>query len=176
MSHVPANIILSDRKASLFHLTAEELSNSVFYGAAGIDIQPLLRFGDVCRDFIYVNAGLECNDFINGVSHCVEGLSEQHPGLLTLKEIARVLPPPGPNRLPFPDFLDERQQHSYFRAFRPYMDDGGTCSLLLTFELKIGSEIGHLRLWHLNGEAIATYDRIFLRSKLAPKVLITIQS
>jgi hypothetical protein len=123
-------MILSYRKTSLSHFTDDELSNSVFYGAAGIDIQTLLRFGDFYRDFIYVNADIDYIDFIDGGSHCVAGISEQHPRLLTLKEIARVLPPPGPHRLPLPDFIDERLQamnfgingiyHAFSRAMEYY--------------------------------------------------------
>lgn len=161
---------------SLFDLTDPELSASVYYGAAGIDIQPLLRFGDLATDFIYVNAGLNCEDFLGGVRHCVRQLSLEHPGLLRLIDVLKVLPPPGPFLIPFPDFMHAGQRDMYIQSFGAYSQDAGTCSLLLTFELRIGSNCRNLRLWHLNGEAIATYDRLFLRRKLAPKVLITIQS
>lgn len=161
---------------SLFDLSTDELTASVYYGAAGIDIQPLLRFGDMATDFIYVNAGLDCNQFISGVQHCVTQLADAHPNFLGLTGIFRCSPPPGPLILNFPEFMSSGQREVYMQVFGPYSREAGSCSLLLTFDLHVGNITRSLRLWHLNGEAIATYDRLFLRKKLAPKVLITIQA
>jgi hypothetical protein len=168
-----------DTKSSMrvrFDLTDEELSASVYYGAAGIDIQPLLRFGDMAKDYIYVNAGLGCTDFLRGVDHGVRMLRERHPGLLRLVEVAEIEPKPSPYIVEYPDFMNPGQREKYARTFGIYARDAGSCSRLLTFKLQVGSETKTLRIWHFNGEAIATYDMIFLRRSLAPMVLITIQA
>ncbi len=36
-----------------FKLTKKQLKNSAYYCAARIDFQPILRFGDIVKNFIY---------------------------------------------------------------------------------------------------------------------------
>ena len=158
-----------------FDLTPDQMSASVYYGAAGIDIQPLLRFGDMASDFIYVNAGLECNEFIRGVGHALRSLEADHPGMLRCIERHPVGRLPGPLLVGYPAFMNEGQRSSYQETFGPYRRDAGTCCWMFRFELRVGTSIRELRLWHFNGEAIATYDIMFIRRKLAPKIFISIQ-
>ena len=48
----------------MYRLTKNDLSKSAYYCAAETDIQPLLRFGDIISDFIYVSVGISENEFI----------------------------------------------------------------------------------------------------------------
>ncbi len=56
-------------------LTKERLKNSAYYCAAGIDLQPLLRFGDITSDFIYVSVDIKREEYINSIKSYVDNLN-----------------------------------------------------------------------------------------------------
>lgn len=60
-----------------YRLTKIQLESSVYYCGAGIDFQPILRFGDVVENFIYVTAGLTKNEFLNGVDEFIKNTNEE---------------------------------------------------------------------------------------------------
>ena len=55
-------------------VTKDDLKNSAYYAGAGIDIQPILRYGDYIKDFIYVSVGIEKNKLIEGIEHCIKSV------------------------------------------------------------------------------------------------------
>jgi len=75
-----------------------------------------------------------------------------------------------------PDFFEERDYYNYLQNFKQFFNKTDDFHLELQFSLTIGSIKKSIRLFHLSGEALATYDIIYRRQKIAPKVFISIQT
>jgi hypothetical protein len=75
-----------------------------------------------------------------------------------------------------PKYFSTREFEEYYRAFGQFYNRSHDFYILLTFEYRIGNIIRTIRLFHLSGEALATYDVLFLKQDIAPKIYITIQT
>ena len=67
-----------DTTLPMYKLSKDALSKSAYYCAAETDIQPLLRFGDIISDFIYVSVGISENEFIETIKSKVHNLCSQN--------------------------------------------------------------------------------------------------
>jgi hypothetical protein len=168
-----------------YRLTKNQLKASAYYCAAGIDLQPIVRFGDVINDFIYVTVGLSKNELISGIEKVIQDLNPRLESLsasLELQSISDIkleeIEHPKLNRLlsEIPDYFTRDDFESYQNSMKPFY--GRTDDYYLEFNLLL--KIGHLerqiRLFHITGEALATYDVIFRKQNIAPKLFISIQT
>jgi hypothetical protein len=166
-------------------LTKEQLSNCVYYAGAGIDLQPLLRFSDMASDFLYVTAGLTREEFLTGVNEFIashrqmfdytnSNLRLVQVNDITIKDIEHTVEP----RLihGIPDYFNTHEYHRYVDAFTQFYGSRTEFHVELIFELRIDKVVKRIRLIHLSGEALATYDVIFRKQQIAPKVFISIQT
>jgi len=55
-----------------YKLSKSQLEASAYYCGAGIDFQPILRFGDIVMDYVYVTAGLTKVEFLDGVDRFIK--------------------------------------------------------------------------------------------------------
>ena len=168
-----------------YRLTKEQLKESAYYCAAGIDLQPVVRFGDIISDFIYVTVGLSkkeliagLEDFINDLNPSLESLDAKLEILsisdINLEEIEHTKQ----NRLlaGFPDYFTREDFENYQNAIKPFYHKTDDYYLEFNLLLKIGHLERNIRLFHITGEALATYDVIFRKQNIAPKVFISIQT
>jgi len=168
-----------------YKLTKIQLESSVYYCGAGIDFQPILRFGDVVENFIYVTAGLTKNEFLNGIDEFIKNTHEElnkndsslektSTSNISINEIEH----PMSTRLVFgkPDYFSQNDYENYLHSMRQFIDKKDEFHLEVCFILKIGNIEKSIRLIHLCGEALATYDLIYRRQNIAPKVFISIQT
>ena len=75
-----------------------------------------------------------------------------------------------------PDYFEEHQHRQYFENFSQFYNKRDDFNLKFDIELNIGGIIRQIRLIHLTGEALATYDVIFRKQQIAPKIFISIQT
>jgi hypothetical protein len=168
-----------------YRLTKIQLESSVYYCGAGIDFQPILRFGDVVENFIYVTAGLTKNEFLNGIDEFIkntqEGLNKNDSSLekistsnISINEIEHLMS----SRIIYgkPDYFSQNDYDNYIQSIQQFIDKKDEFHLEVCFILKIGNIEKSIRLFHLSGEALATYDIIYRRQNIAPKVFISIQT
>lgn len=168
-----------------YKLTKKQLENSAYYCGAGIDFQPILRLGDVVQDFIYVTVGLTESSFLDGVDKFItkikENLEHNNSSLeflyskpISINEIEHTvssrLIPKKPEYFSWDDFKE------YQLAMKPFIQGKDDFYLELQFKLTIGTIEKEIRLFHLSGEALATYEMLFSRQDIAPKVFISIQT
>jgi hypothetical protein len=168
-----------------FRLTKSQLIKSAFYCAAGIDLQPIVRFGDIIDDFIYVTVGLSKEELISGIESFINDLSEDLDNLnssLKLLSITDIkneeIEHPKHNRLvsELPDYFTPEVFGMYQNAVRPFINRQDDYYLEFKLLLKIGHIERQIRLFHLTGEALATYDVIYRKQNIAPKLFISIQT
>ena len=168
-----------------YRLTKIQLESSVYYCGAGIDFQPILRFGDVVENFIYVTAGLTKNEFLNGIDEFIKNTQEElNKNDSTLEKIStsnisiNEIEHPISTRLILgkPDYFSQNDYDNYLHSNRQFIDKKDEFHLEICFNLKIGNIERSIRLFHLSGEALATYDIIYRRQNIAPKVFISIQT
>ena len=168
-----------------YRLTKIQLESSVYYCGAGIDFQPILRFGDVVENFIYVSAGLTKNEFLNGIDEFIKNTFEElnkNDSSLEKISISNIsineIEHPISTRLILgkPDYFSQNDFDNYLHSMRQFIDKKDEFHLEICFILKIGNIERSIRLFHLSGEALATYDIIYRRQNIAPKVFISIQT
>jgi hypothetical protein len=168
-----------------YRLTKEELRESAYYCGAGVDLQPLLRFGDVIDNFIYVSVGISKNEFINGLNDFLDNIkSELHAYNSSLEIINSTefnieeIEHKKLNRLVhgIPDYFTDNEFKNYIENFKQFYGKTSDYNLEVTFKLKIANFEKTIRLFHLTGEALATYDVIFRKQEIAPKIFISIQT
>ncbi len=168
-----------------FKLTKKQLENSAYYCAAGMDFQPILRFGDIIENFIYVTAGLSKDDFLNGINEFISNIQDElnrNNSSLTLEYILPVsiqdIEHPITNRLVSgkPDYLSQEDYENYLRSMNQFISKTDEFHLEICFKLRIGNIEKEIKLFHLSGEGLATYDIIFRKQDIAPKVFISIQT
>jgi hypothetical protein len=166
-------------------LTKSQLESSVYYCGAGIDFQPILRLGDVVENFVYVTAGLTKDEFLNGVDNFIKNTCEElNKNDASLKFIStsdisiNEIEHPISSRLIFgkPDYFSQYDYDNYLQSIKQFIEKKDEFHLEICFLLKIGNIEKSIRLFHLSGEALATYDIIYRRQKIAPKVFISIQT
>lgn len=168
-----------------YRLTKIQLENSVYYCGAGIDFQPILRFGDVVENFIYVTAGLTKNEFLNGIDEFIKNTHEElnkndsslekiSTSNISLNEIEHLMS----SRIIYgkPDYFSQNDYDNYIQSIQQFIYKKDEFHLEICFILKIGNIEKSIRLFHLSGEALATYDIIYRRQNIAPKVFISIQT
>jgi hypothetical protein len=168
-----------------YRLTKEQLKESAYYCAAGIDLQPVLRFGDIISDFIYVTVGLSKKELIAGLENFINDLNPSLGDLdakleilsvsdINLKEIEHKRP----RRLvqEVPDYFTREDFENYQNSIKPFYHRKDDYYLEFNLLLKIGHLERNIRLFHITGEALATYDVIFRKQNIAPKVFISIQT
>lgn len=164
-------------------LCKKDLQSCAYYAGAGIDIQPILKFGDYISDFIYVSVGITKIQLIEGIEHCIklanQNLINSSIKILNISDfkITDIEHKPE-NRLvsSLPDYFDEDQHRNYFENFSQFYNKRDDYNLKFDIELNIGGIIRQIRLIHLTGEALATYDVIFRKQQIAPKMFISIQT
>ena len=168
-----------------FKLTKKQLENSAYYCAAGMDFQPILRFGDIIENFIYVTAGLSKDDFVNGINEFIsniQGELNRNNSSITLESIIPIsiqdIEHPTTNRLVSgkPDYLSQEDYENYLRSMNKFISKTDEFHLEICFKLRIGNIEKEIKLFHLSGEGLATYDIIFRKQDIAPKVFISIQT
>jgi hypothetical protein len=168
-----------------FKITKKQLENSAYYCAAGMDFQPILRFGDIIENFIYVTAGLSKDDFLNGINEFIsniQGELNRNNSSLTLESILPIsieeIEHPITNRLVSgkPDYFSQEDYENYLRSMNQFIKKTDEFYLEICFKLRIGNIEKEIKLFHLSGEGLATYDIIFIKQGIAPKVFISIQT
>ena len=168
-----------------YRLTKIQLESSVYYCGAGIDFQPILRFADVVENFIYVTAGLTKDDFLNCVDDFIKDTHEElNKNDSSLEKIStsnisiNEIEHPISGRLISgkPDYFSQDDYNNYLQSMRQFIEKKNEFHLEICFVLKIGNIEKSVRLFHLSGEALATYDMIYRRQHIAPKVFISIQT
>ena len=168
-----------------YRLTKIQLKSSIYYCGGGIDFQPILRFGDVVENFIYVTAGLTKNEFLNGIDEFIQNTHEElnkNDTSLEKKSTSNIsineIEHPISTRLIFgkPDYFSQTDYDYYLHSMRDFIDKKDEFHLEICFSLKIGNIEKSIRLFHLSGEALATYDIMYRRQNIAPKVFISIQT
>lgn len=164
-------------------VTKDDLKNSAYYAGAGIDIQPILRYGDYIKDFIYVSVGIEKNKLIEGIRHCVDSLNNNLENA-TLKIISisdikiQDIEHPQTSRLVTerPDYFTENDYRRYVENFRQFYNSRNEYHLEFKLELDLSGHKRIIRLFHITGEALATYDVLYRKQKIASKIFISIQT
>jgi hypothetical protein len=168
-----------------YRLTKIQLESSIYYCGAGIDFQPILRFGDVVENFIYVTAGLTKNEFLNGIDEFIKNTHEElNKNDSSLEKIStsnisiNEIEHPMSTRIIFgkPDYFSQNDYDNYLQSMRQFIDKKDEFHLEIFLILKMGNIEKSIRLFHLSGEALATYDLIYRRQNIAPKVFISIQT
>jgi hypothetical protein len=76
----------------------------------------------------------------------------------------------------FPDYFTKEDFENYHNAIKPFYHRTDDYYLEFNLLLKIGHLERNIRLFHITGEALATYDVIFRKQNIAPKVFISIQT
>ena len=168
----------------MYRLTKNDLSNSAYYCAAETDIQPLLRFGDIISDYIYVSVGISENEFIENLKSKVQILCSQDNcgNILRINSIEKFnlseIEHPHKNQLfqGKPEYMNDHDFNIYQINFNELRKNSEHYNLLITFTLKIGEIEKILRIYHYTGEALATYDAIFSKQFIAPKIFISVQT
>jgi hypothetical protein len=164
-------------------LTKEGLKNCAFYCAAGIDLQPLLRFGDIVSDFIYASIDIKKKEFIEGIKLFVDNLNKGK-GEIVLEIISisdfqvSDIEHPKQNRVinKVPEYMNSNDYKDYLDNFNRERMEAEHYNLHINFTLKIGNIVKSLNLFHITGEALATYEALFVRQNIAPKIFISIQT
>ncbi|MFM8449866.1 MAG: hypothetical protein ACKOAY_07145 [Haliscomenobacter sp.] len=157
--------------------TPSQLEHSVYYAGPGIDLQPLLRFGDLSDLFIYVNLCVPKEDIIRLITGASATIAEETQELLTLVSVEELTPPneePFFLRSPVPFFISEDVQ-----SYQETVDaskDFPVYLLHFTFRLHLNGEHKPLHLYYFMGEGIATYDEWYARQAVAPQIFISIQT
>lgn len=168
-----------------FKLSREQLFNSAYYCGAGIDLQPLVRFGDMTTDFIYCSAGISKEELLKGFEESCNlinaDLNLENASLklasvneFKLSEIEHI----EEDRLAGgkPDYFNDNDFENYVSNFKQFYSQRNDYHLEIIFKLKIGEYEKSLRLIHLSGEALATYDYVYRKQGIAAKIFISIQT
>ena len=156
-------------------LNENELSNAVFYPACGRDLQPLVRFSHLADTFIYVDYGISEKEIESALIEVINNLNNQiAPGkieLLNSESISKAeltdaepILPPGFKLSNYLDPEKVREKLPQVWAKRFYL------------HREFGKVIRKLQLIYIYGEGLATYSALYRGGKLAPKILITVQS
>ena len=168
-----------------YRLSKKQLENSVYYCGAGVDFQPILRFGDIVENFVYVTSGLTKNEFLNGIDEFIKNTyGELNKNDSSLKKVSfssisiNEIEHPISTRLILgkPDYFSQDDFDNYLLSIGQFINKQDEFHLEICFILKIGIIEKSIRLFHLSGEALATYDIIYRRQNIAPKVFISIQT
>ncbi len=133
------------------------LSWTFFYPASGRDLNPLVRFSHLIRDYVYVDYhGEKCFEFREGY--------EPLPGLVVLEV--------GPkNDLP----VDRESLSMLPMGIRRRVQAGTPMWYrVVLFARTVGHETRVLRLFCVNGEAHYTYASLYGKNHVAPMFLCTI--
>jgi hypothetical protein len=164
-------------------LTKERLKNSSYYCAAGIDLQPLLRFGDITSDFIYVSLDIKREEYINSIKSYVDNLNtKKNKTILKINSILDFKltdiehPKQGQLINRKPEWMENNDFENYLANFNVIHKNSEHYNLHINFTLTIGSIEKTLNLFYITGESLATYEAIFVSQDIAPKFFISIQS
>lgn len=164
-------------------LTQPRLKNSSYYGAAGIDLQPLLRLGDITSDFIYVTLDIKREEYINSIRSYVKNLNtKKNKTILKINSILdfKLTDIEHPNQgILFnrkPEWMEDNDFENYQENFNTLIKESEYFNLHINFTLTIGSIEKSLNLFYITGEALAVYEAIFVSQDIAPKIFISIQS
>jgi hypothetical protein len=166
-------------------LTRDQLAKSAYYCAANTDLQPLLRFGAIVNDFVYVTSYQSRREFLDGLNAFVQNIGpelERWNAALSIESINEIaiteIEHPGSHHLLFqrPEYLDDAQWQDYMHAFSEAMFGLEQFHYEVVFNFRTGKREKKLRLFHLTGEALATYEVLYRRQGIAPLIFISIQS
>lgn len=166
----------------MYKLSKQQLSNSAYYCAAGIDLQPLLRFSDIIDDFIYVSVDIKKETLINGITKSIKNLNEEIGDFLSLEscenfKLSEIEHPKQDKYLNWkPSYLTDRQFREYMDAFLPLAKKCEHYYIHFKIKRKIGNNEKLLNLYYITGEALASYDALYVQQKIAPKIFISIQT
>jgi hypothetical protein len=167
-----------------YKLTKTQLEESAYYCGAGIDLQPLLRFGDVISDFVYVTFDLKEKEFVDSIEEYLRRLALLLNPKCSLKlvQVENLLITDIEHnqrgRLLYgkPEYLNDNQYRNLVQSTTARRNDIEDFHKILTFELRIGSSVKTLRVFNLTGEALATYQVLYVNQNIAPKIFISIQT
>lgn len=164
-------------------LTKDRLRNASYYCAAGIDLQPLLRFGDITSDFIYVSVDINREEYINSIKSYIDNLNTKKNktylkinSILDFKLSDIEHPKQGQLINRIPEWMGDNDFENYLANFNELRKKSEHYNLHINFTLTIGSIKKSLNLFYITGESLATYEAIFVSQDIAPKIFISIQS
>jgi hypothetical protein len=165
----------------MYLLTKKQLSESIYYCGAGIDLQPLLRFGDFITDYVYVSTDLRKNDLINGINRYVERLNSNGDSILLVNDIQEINLSDIEHKvqdqlIAKPQYLNNEQFRNYTESFNQIRIKSEHFYLLIKFKLKIGVFEKELRVFYIIGEALATYEALYAQQNILAKIFISIQT
>jgi len=183
----------------------KELSQSVYYPACGFDFSPLLAFSHISQLFIYADWGVRLEEVARKVEQYCEqvsnrlapdglklvetglrvdvglnrGLRQPRPesledlpsvvnGLLSTNELVA----PRETTLPGNFALNLDEQNAFIQkapCFMPRVRE-------FTLEKTIGNSKRNIKLLYVVAEGLATYCACYQSGKIAPKILVTVQS
>jgi hypothetical protein len=164
-------------------LTKDRLKNSTYYCASGFDLQPLLRIGDITTDFIYVSIDINKEKYINSIKSYVYNLNiKENYTILKINSICDFnltdIEHPNQGQLinRIPEWMSDNDFENYLANFNELRKNSEHFNLHINFTLTIGTIEKSLNLFYITGEALATYEAIFVNQDIAPKFFISIQS
>ncbi len=164
-------------------LSSDRLKNSVYYCAAGIDLQPLLRFGDITSDFVYVSIGIKRKDLIKGLETFVANLNiQKNNTILKINSIHNFdfhdidYLDQGHLFYRKPDWISDNDFARYKASFSELIINSEQYKLHVNFTLFIGPIERSLDLFYISGEGLSVYEALFVIQNIAPKIFISIQS
>jgi hypothetical protein len=157
-----------------------DLDRSFFYGASGVDLQPLIRFSHLVNTFIYVNVGSPFACVVRGlIADKIAALQSIYGPFLELaaEPVNTHLNEIEHESLSadWQSILPRSFQSEYACVFGPFAHEENWA---LQFDLirTVGKCRRPLRLFFINGEALATYLALTHNGRQAPKVFCSIQS
>lgn len=165
----------------MYLLNKKQLSESIYYCGAGVDLQPLLRFGDIITDYVYVSTDIGKKELINGINTYVERLNFNGDSILMVNDIQEIKLSDIEHKLQDqliakPNYFNDEQFKNYFENFDPIRRRSEHFYLLIKFKLKIGVFEKELRVFYIIGEALATYDVLYDQQNISSKIFISIQT
>lgn len=162
-------------------ITKQQFQDSLFYPAAGTDLQPLIRFSHLTDLFIYPTVSElypTFESYVEVIDRKLERLNDYAPG--ALRRVGDVRPiSRGDIEAVSPSGIEvfsERDREDYEKAFARLRDSGDCWGVSMHFERKIGDLVRKLTLYVLHGEGLATYAAMSHNGQCPCKIMVTINS
>ncbi len=157
-------------------LTKEQFRESLYYPAAGCDLNPMLRFSDLTDTFVYTNLGLTEEE----VMRYIKWELYRYKGQLEMTGEARSI---SRDEIEFDNntndifcaFNHKWEEDDFNHEFEKMMDEP-FWGKEIKFNRIIGGKTRELRLIYLKEEGMTGYIGLSHRGKYVPRYLCTIQS
>ncbi len=159
-------------------ITASDFSNSFFYIGAGYDLQPLLRFTHLCKNFIYTNLFIDQAKMENWYDlalrrhHDLEVINKKVLSDFD-EEVNFELHENYLSHLMHPKFIESDALKGYQNNFSMAL---GRKQFALEYTVLRKSLNREIKLFILTAEGLASYLLLSQNGKYAPKLLCTIET